>query len=71
MILMMALILLTIVRLLVARICAAFVPRVFAWFMDLTVLLVRAVELRFVFTAAVAVVTAMAVSSAGPLAAAA
>jgi len=40
MIIMMALVLLTIVRLLVAWICAEFFPRELAWFMDLAVLLV-------------------------------
>ena len=56
MIIMMALVL-TIVRLLVARIHTAFFPRVLARFMDLAVLLVGAVELRLIITAVLAVVS--------------
>ena len=56
MIIMMALVF-TIVRLLVARICAAFFPRVLVRFMDLAVSLVGAVELQLIIASVLAVVS--------------
>ena len=50
-----------VVRLLGARVCAIFFPRVLTRFMDLTVLLVRAIELRLI-TAAVVVTVVTAVA---------
>jgi len=55
MIVMMALVL-TIIRLLVAQIRAAFFPRVLAWFMELAVPFGRAVELWLIIAAVLAVV---------------
>ena len=56
MILMMALMLLTIVRLLVARVRATFFPRVLARLVEFAVSLIRAVELRLVSAAIVSAI---------------
>ena len=71
MILMMTLMLLTIVRLLVARICAAFFPRVLARFVDFAVSLVREIKLWLVFAAVVSPVVSAVVPAVGLLVAAA
>jgi hypothetical protein len=56
MILMMALMLLTVVRLLVARVRATFLPRVLARLVEFAVSLIRAKELRLVSAAIVSAI---------------
>ena len=56
MLLMMALMLLTVVRLLVARVRATFLPRVLARLVEFAVSLIRAVELRLVSAAVVSAI---------------
>jgi len=56
MLLMMAFMLLTVVRLFVAGIRAAFLPRVLARFMELAVLLISAIELRLISAAIVSAI---------------
>ena len=74
MLLMMAFMLTAVSRLLVARICAAFFPRVLARFMDMAVPLVRAVEVGLLIAssraAAVSSLVAVVIPTAGVLSAA-
>ena len=56
MLLMMALVLLTVVSLLVARVRATFLPRVLARLVEFAVSLIRAVELRLVSAAIVSAI---------------